>query len=255
MVKKVCIISGAASGIGKATLQLFLLRDYICIGLDKDEAGLQKLVQSLRKEERERTFIHAVDLLQEEIIREKLEGSLNKFEGEIRLTLVNNIGGSNTVSKKFEELSWEEFHQINAFNLKPLHTLTRLCLPVMKFQGYGNIVNVSSISARKALKNVGADYAAAKAAIIGLSRHLAQEVAEAGIVVNTVCPGIIGTERILKRWDNRDQEINHKVLETIPLNRLGTPSEVAEAIVFLGSANNRYITGAVLDVNGGMFCP
>ena len=141
-----------------------------------------------------------------------------------------------------------------AFNLKPLHTLTQAFISVMKENGYGRIVNVSSVSARKPLATVDPAYAAAKCAVLGFSRQLAFELAEAGILVNTICPGVIATERIERRWASRSDEVNRQVLGEIPLKRLGRPEEVAAAIYFLGSTST-YTTGCILDLNGGMYVP
>lgn len=249
---QICIITGAAKGIGKATLQKYLQLGYQCIGIDKDEQALTALREELDKEMQERVQFVCADL-EQEVELEALTAL--RSQSAQHLTLVNNIGGSKPSSASFEEGTWEQFYETIAFNLKPLHTMTRLCLPIMKESQYGRIVNVSSISARLAMTKIGAEYPASKAAIIALSRHLAAEVAEDGILVNTICPGIIGTERMLKRWSERDPAINESKLAQIPLKRLGTPTEIAEAIAFLGSTTNNYITGAILDANGGMYLP
>lgn len=253
MADKICIITGAAKGIGKAAFMNFLANGYMCIGVDKDQAALEELQASIGGGDKNLVYLSVADLLQEteldSVILEKLG------RPGIRLTLVNNVGGSREERTALEDSTWEEFTDLLTFNLKPLHTLCRICIPVMKRNGNGRIVNISSISGRLALRNVGTEYAAAKSAIIGITRHLSASLGQEGVLVNTVCPGIIGTDRMEARWSNRDAEINNKVLQSIPLNRLGTPKEVADAIYFLGSETNGYITGAILDVNGGMFAP
>jgi 3-oxoacyl-[acyl-carrier protein] reductase len=88
----------------------------------------------------------------------------------------------------------------------------------------------------------------------GFSRHLAFQLAETGILVNTICPGVIETDRIKRRWANRNDEMNRQVLGEIPLKRLGRPEEIAAAIYFLGSTST-YTTGCILDLNGGMYMP
>lgn len=255
-MSKVCLITGAAKGIGKATLLHFLEKDYFCIGIDKDNEAVDRLTAQLTEKERKRVLFEIMDLTKD-IETHKWSDSFSKLRKSkpLQLTLINNIGGSIQSRKPFEESTWEEFHDTLLFNLKPLHTMTRILLPIMKKNQFGRIVNVSSVSARIPLENVGAEYPAAKSAIIAISRHLAAQVIKDGILVNTICPGIIGTERMLTRWANRDPKINQSVLKTIPINRLGTPEEVAKAIYFLGSNTNTYITGAILDVNGGMYLP
>lgn len=255
-MSKICLITGAAKGIGKATLLRFLEDDYFCIGIDKDKQAVEQFLSECSEEKRKQIHFEILDLTHD---LNDLTWS-NSFwtflhQTNLQLTLVNNIGGSVQSRKPFEESGWEEFSETLTLNLKPLHTMTRMVLPYMKKNQFGRIVNVSSVSARIPMENVGAEYPAAKSAIIAISRHLAAQVIKKGVLVNTLCPGVIGTERMLDRWANRDPNINQAVLQTIPIRRLGTPEEVAEAIYFLGSTTNTYITGAVLDINGGMYLP
>jgi 3-oxoacyl-[acyl-carrier protein] reductase len=247
MADRVCIVSGAASGIGRATLLLFAARGQTCLALDADAEALERLVADAGAGAR----VHAVqvDLLDDAPDLEALD---SLAQAATALTLVNNVGGSRSLDA-FEQTTWESFAEVLAFNLKPLHTLTRACLPHMRRHGGGRIVNVASVSARRALRQVGPDYAAAKAAVVALSRHLALALAEEDILVNTLCPGVIATDRIKRRWAGRSEETNARVLGDIPLHRLGRPEEVAEAIFFLASAT--YATGSILDLNGGMHLP
>ncbi len=249
------MVSGAASGIGRATLELFVSRGYSCLAIDKDEVGLERVVDDLRGPGRDRVAVVQADLVADDEVPLR---ALEAVGGErTKLTLVNNLGGSGeggTASGGLESQSWSSFADVMTFNLKPLHTLTRACLGTMRDNDYGRIVNVSSISARRALGTVDAAYAAAKAAVLGWSRHVAAELAEHGILVNTICPGVIATERLERRWATRGAEINREVLDDIPLKRLGRPEEVAAAVYFLGSTST-YTTGCILDINGGMYIP
>ena len=251
---KVCVISGAASGIGRATLELFWSNGYTCLGIDKDEKAIDRLLGDLAGHKKDRLHFVQADLLSDEQIPLGALKALGYERAE--LTLVNNIGGSVGIpgTSGLESRTWETFAEVLAFNLKPLHTLTQACVAVMKENEYGRIVNVSSVSARRPLATVDPTYAAAKAAVLGFSRHLAFQLAEAGILVNTICPGVIATGRIKRRWANRSPEVNREVLSDIPLKRLGRPEEVAAAIYFLGSTST-YATGCILDVNGGMYIP
>jgi len=253
-VTKVCVISGAASGIGRATLELFWSKGYSCLGIDKDENAIDRLLDDLAGQKKDRLSFVQADLLSDDEIQ---LGALEALGGErAELTLVNNVGGSSGSSgnSRPESRTWKTFAEVLAFNLKPLHTLTQACVAVMKENEYGRIVNVSSVSARRPLATVDPEYAAAKAAVLGFSRHLAFQLAEAGILVNTICPGVIATDRITLRWANRSDEVNREVLGDIPLKRLGQPEEVAAAIYFLGSTST-YTTGCILDINGGMYIP
>ncbi|MGH2950550.1 MAG: SDR family NAD(P)-dependent oxidoreductase [Solirubrobacterales bacterium] len=250
---KVCVISGAASGIGKATLELFSANGYGCVGVDSDEAAIDRLLSELDGAADRIRFVHA-DLLTEDEID---LGPIASPGGQrTELTLVNNLGGSRPSggTGPLEPHRWEDFADVLTFNLKPLHTLTHACLEVMRDNEYGRIVNVSSVSGRRALGSVDPAYGAAKAAVIALSRHLALELAGDGVLVNTVCPGVIATDRMEQRWAARGGDLNQEVLRQIPLARPGRPEEVAEAIYHLGSTST-YTTGSILDVNGGMHLP
>ena len=242
---KVCVISGAASGIGRATLLLFCSRGYACLGIDRDRTANERLMSELDEASRGRVRLLEMDLVAED--GPDADAIRGLGDGRIELTLVNNLGGSRGNAGD----TWEEFAEVLAFNLKPMHTLTRACVEVMKENEYGRIVNVASVAARKPLREVEPAYAAAKAAVVGLSRQLALELAPDGVLVNAVCPGVVATERIEERWARRGDDVNRKVLRGIPLGRLGRPEEVAEAIWFLGSGST-YSTGSIVDVNGGM---
>lgn len=251
---KVCVISGAASGIGRATLELFWSKGYTCLGIDKDEDAIDRLLGDLAGHEKDRIRFVQADLLADDEIP---LGALEALGGEpTKLTLVNNVGGSSGSpgNSDLESPSWKTFAEVLEFNLKPLQMLTQACVTVMKENKYGRIVNLSSVSARKPLPTVDPAYAAAKSAVLGFSRHLAFQLAEAGILVNTVCPGVIATDRIKRSWAQRNDEVNRQVLGDIPLKRLGRTEEVAAAIYFLGSTST-YTTGCILDINGGMYFP
>lgn len=240
------MVSGAASGIGRAALQLFSAKGYICVGIDNDEAAIARALSELAPADSDRVQFIQADL----VTVDRVDLGFLENVDQLELTLVNSVGGSSGIGT-MESGSWEEFAGTLTFNLKPLHTLTQACLRLMKRNSYGRIVNVSSITGRKPMRTVEPAYAAAKAAIIGLTRNLALEFVDDGILVNTICPGIIATDRMLLRWSGRAEEINQQILRQIPLHRLGDPAEVAEAIYFLGSTLT-YATGCILDVNGGM---
>lgn len=245
MKLKVCIVSGAANGIGSQICKCFDNNGYKCIGLDYDEENLNKMQDCEWKLYYDLMDIDYYEKIEEEIIQYTL--------GAEDITLINNLGGSRETNQNGR--LWDNFLSTFEFNMKSLVNLTEIGIRCMKRIGHGRIVNISSISGRYNLETIDEDYAAAKSSIIGFSRIKANKLAESNILVNTVCPGIISTDRITKRWMERDEEYNQKILNQIPLKRLGTPQEVAEVVAFLGGEKNTYITGAVLDVNGGMYMP
>jgi 3-oxoacyl-[acyl-carrier protein] reductase len=246
------VISGAAGGIGKATLMRFISAGFECFAVDINCKALEELrveCGSLG------SWLHcfSFDLLAE---LEELASLLAEVRvGARTFTLVNNLGGSRHGGVPLSRSDWKSFEETFSYNLKGFLHLSRVCAPLLRDSNAGRIVNVASVVGRTAGLDAPIDYVAAKAALIAMSRQLVREFSQYGVLINTVCPGIIATERIRRRWDSKSCEEKRETIERIPLARLGTPEEVAEAIYFLGSASNTYITGAVLDVNGGLFCP
>ena len=133
-------------------------------------------------------------------------------------------------------------------NLKGTFLCSQAALPFMQKKGWGRIINFSSTAGKNISTVGGAHYTAAKAGILGFTRHLAKEVARDGITVNAVCPGLIDTEMVR---DTINDERTQKYAESFPIPRLGKPEEVAELVAFLASNEAAYITGASLDINGG----
>ncbi len=160
--------------------------------------------------------------------------------------LVNNAGvtADNLLLRMKEEEEW--LHVINT-NLTGVYRLTQACLRSMVKTRWGRIVNVGSVVGDTG--NPGqANYAAAKAGLLGFSKSLAKEVGSRNITVNVVSPGFIETDMT----NILPEETRKKLLETIPLGRMGEPKDIAQAVVFLASEHASYITGATLHINGGM---
>src|SRR5215813_37630 len=214
---KVVIVTGAAKGIGAAIVEACAREGAKVAALDLDGGGVEKVAPVLRG------------------------------NGADVVVLANNAGGF-AVIRATEEISEEEWDAIMASNLTSVFLCSKAVLPIMKRQKYGRIVNLASVVGRAGAVRVTSHYAAAKAGVIGFTRHLALEVGAHGITINAVAPGTTATERVLKA---RTPEETRKVAETIPVKRLGEPREIAEAVVFLASDSAAFINGATLDVNGG----
>jgi 3-oxoacyl-[acyl-carrier protein] reductase len=165
--------------------------------------------------------------------------------------LVNNAGvrrrpGDHKYVLDTTEEEWDR--EIDS-HLKAAFLCAKAVLPSMIRHRFGRIVNVSSVVARSGAIGASLHYPAAKAGMFGMSKALANQVAGDGITVNVVAPGIIDTERV--RWRTEEQMAAH--VATIPIGRLGTVDEIAAAVLFLSSGVAGYITGATLDVNGGLY--
>ena len=221
-MKKV-LITGGATGIGKATALLFKQKGYdVFITYNQSEPdfdGITKIKCNLENEN--------------EII--ELFNQITSID-----VLVNNAGIS--LIKQINDTTAEEYDKIMRINARSYFLCSREAVKLMLKSHSGAIVNVSSMWGQ-----LGASceiaYSMSKAAVIGLSRSLAQELAPSGITVNCICPGIIDT-RMNNMFDKNELE------EEVPIGRLGTAEEVADAIYFL--SQNKYITSQILGVNGGI---
>jgi NAD(P)-dependent dehydrogenase (short-subunit alcohol dehydrogenase family) len=162
--------------------------------------------------------------------------------------LVNNAGVAPPT--RFDELGEPEWNQTLAVNLTGVFLCSSAALPQLRRAEAATITNVASIAGRQRSYTASAAYAAAKGGVIALTRQLAHELAPDGIRVNCVCPGLVDTE-IMAR--NLSPQQRPALARTVPLGRFADPDEVASVVCFLASAEASYLTGAVVDVNGGLY--
>jgi 3-oxoacyl-[acyl-carrier protein] reductase len=162
--------------------------------------------------------------------------------------LINNAGII-TYCAGIQAVSVEAWDRLLDVNLRAPYLLSRELIRSMKARRRGRIVNFSSMAARSGSIDAGLHYACSKAGLIGLTRTLAKEGGPYGITVNALAPGIIASEPVKRQVGDREQEYTQR----IPLRRLGEPQDVANAVLFLVSPLASYITGVVLDINGGMY--
>ncbi|MEI8207084.1 MAG: SDR family NAD(P)-dependent oxidoreductase [Kiritimatiellales bacterium] len=234
---KVALVTGGANGIGKAVCELFNRQGARVIVCDFDAAAGGQLVEDLSARGTEAFFLHA-DLSRLDEIEGVAEKACKRF-GRLDV-LVNNAGICNTVS--IDEMTMEQWDRTYGINIKALFLLSRAVVHLMRAQGNGKIINLGSMAGRNGGVSVGADYSSSKAAVINLTRTFAGYAAKYGIQVNSVVPGVIRTRM------SQDFDLSRY---NIPLGRMGTPEDVAGAILFLASEFSDYMTGSCVDVNGG----
>ena len=176
---------------------------------------------------------------------EKMIGkTINEF-GRIDI-LINNAGI--VMDKKLENMSIDQWNRVISVNLTGTFNCTKSVIKYMKEQGEGRIINIASVVGE--IGNFGqSNYAASKGGVIAFTKTVAKEYARDGIIVNAVAPGFIKTKMV----EGIPQKVMQKILEQIPLGRLGEPEEVAKLVCFLASDDANYITGQVININGGMY--
>ena len=167
--------------------------------------------------------------------------------------LIAAAGGSLGTPRDIDDIEPEHLDLVIDVNIKGTFNCAQAVVPFMKVRGGGAIVNFSSIGGRSTSPVTGIPYAAAKAGVLGLTRRLAREVGPDGIRVNAIAPGLFLTGRLQGMFDAMADKDRNEVLDSIPLHRMPELRECVEPVLFLASDESSYITGAVLDVNGGRF--
>jgi 3-oxoacyl-[acyl-carrier protein] reductase len=240
---KYALVTGGSRGIGRAVCEklaemgFYVLINYISkpeeaentLGLVKDKGADGEIIR--------------FDVSDQEEVEAALAAWQTRNEGKYIQVLVNNAG-----IRKDALMMWmknEEWNDVINTNLNSFLYVTRFLIKDMLINKSGRIINVVSLSGLKGLPGQ-ANYSAAKAGVIGASKALAQEVAKKNVTVNAVAPGFIRTDM------TKDMDEN-QLKGMIPMNRFGRPEEVAEVVGFLASEKASYITGAVINVNGGLY--
>lgn len=243
MNDRIAIVTGATRGIGRAITTRLAARDYCVIGTATTESGANAIGAALSEVRAKGTGLK-LDVTDSDSIVELLEKTTANFGTPT--VLVNNAGitGDNLLIRMKDE----EWSSILDTNLTSVFRMTKACLRGMMKAKQGRIINITSVVG--ATGNPGqANYAAAKAGIIGFTKSLAREVGSRNITVNAIAPGFIDTDMTRALPEAQRSAL----IDTIPLARLGDPEDIAYAVEYLSSPQATYITGETLHVNGGMF--
>ena len=241
---QVVLITGAASGMGKATSELFADEGAITIATDINKKDIEKVVSKINESGKEADSL-VLDVGSKDSITECVNKIIARY-GKLDI-LINNAGIAipTKIDSDDYELFWDKTHDIL---LKGQALLVRECLPFLKKSTFPRIVNISSTEGLGASPN-HSPYTSAKHGVIGLTRSLAVELGNLGITVNCICPGPINTS-MTKKIPQKDKEIYSK--RRVPLRRYGEPEEVAHATLNFCLPSSSFITGAVLQVDGGL---
>ena len=238
---KIALVTGASRGIGKAIATQLAEQGATVIGTATSENGAQAISDYL-SEFGGKGF--ALNVTDKESVDTTIK-AINEAHGGIDI-LVNNAGI--TRDNLLMRMKDDEWQDIIDTNLTSIFTLSKAVLRGMMKKRFGRIVNIGSVVGSAG--NAGqANYAAAKAGVIGFSKSMAREVASRGITINVVAPGFIDTDMTKALTDDQKEAI----FKDIPANRLGAPDEIAATVAFLVSDGAAYITGETIHVNGGMY--
>ncbi len=242
-MSKVAIVTGATRGIGKQIALTLAQEGYnIVINYRKENEELKELKKSIEKNNVECLTIKA-DITNFEECENLVKSTIDKF-GKIDV-LVNNAGI--TKDMLLMRMKQEDFKQVIDVNLIGTYNMTKNVINSMMKSRAGRIINISSVVGISG--NAGqTNYAASKAGIIGFTKSLAKEVSSRNILVNAVAPGFIETDMT----DVLKDEVKQEIEKSIPLKRMGTVQDVANVVKFLVSEESSYITGQVINVDGGM---
>jgi 3-oxoacyl-[acyl-carrier protein] reductase len=234
---KVALVTGASRGIGRAIAVELAKQRAKVIGTATREEGAQAITEA--------GLAGRVLDVRDAAQCDALIGAIQKEFGDIAV-LVNNAGVTrDNLALRMKDADWDEVMETN---LRPVFRLSRAVMRGMMKARWGRIINITSVVG--ASGNPGqANYAAAKAGIVGMSKSLASELGSRNITVNCVAPGFIDTDMTRALPEQQ----RNALLAHIPLGRLGRPEDIAAAVAYLASPSAGYITGAVLHVNGGMY--
>ena len=240
---RVAIVTGAAHGIGEATAHVLSQQGASIAVVDIDLPAAEKVAEAIRaggaKAQAFRCDV-AKPAENEQLVKDVV-ATFGKVD-----ILVNNAGICPRIS--IEDMTEEWFDKIINVNLKSVFFLTRAAANVMKTQNWGRVVNISSTGGRIGGLHRATVYGASKAGILAMSKALAREYAPYNILVNVIAPGAVDTSMM----QMGGEEGLRKYVETVPLKRLAKPAEIAHSIAHLCAEETTWVTGATLDVNGGV---
>lgn len=241
---RVAAVTGGAQGIGAATARAFAQQGSKIAVLDIDGAGAKRVADAIVADGGHAVAIH-VDVTEESSVARAVAGIVSEL-GALDI-LVNCAGGYGRLAT-VEDMPLEEWDRTIALNLRSVFLMSKAVIPHLKRSKAGRIINVSSISGRQVTVSSSPAYGSAKAAVIQLTRFLAQQLGPDGITSNAIAPITTLTPRVAALRTEAEVE---RIASLVPLRRLADPEDHAQAMLFLASDSASYLNGITLDVNGG----
>jgi 3-oxoacyl-[acyl-carrier protein] reductase len=243
MTNRTAFITGASRGIGRACAAALARAGARVALASRNTAQLEEVAAELRSEGRE-AFVIAVDMADGDSVKEVMRKTAQDF-GPIAILVNNAAITKDGLAMRMKKEDWDT---VIATNLTGAFIAIQQVLPAMMRERWGRIINISSVVGE--MGNPGqANYVASKAGLIGLTKAIAQEMGSRNITVNAVAPGFVETDMTA----GLSQELKDNMIGHVALKRIGRPEDVAAAVRFLASEEAGYITGHVLDVNGGLY--
>ncbi|GGE41498.1 3-ketoacyl-ACP reductase [Agaricicola taiwanensis] len=244
---QVFLVTGAGRGIGKLLAER-LARLGAHVALCDLVAGRAEETAKVIAAGQGSALALTADVSKEEDVQRAVAAVLDRW-GRVDV-LVNSAGSYGAAYRVTHETPVEEWDSVFASNVRGSFLCAKTVLPHMVTAGRGRIINFASNAGRSVSPLLGCSYTAAKTAVIGMTRHLSREYARHGILVNTIAPGPVAGERVSELIDG---EANGAALNAqIPIGRLADPSDIVDVVLFMASGASRYMTGAILDVSGGL---
>ncbi|MCL4394866.1 MAG: glucose 1-dehydrogenase [Chloroflexi bacterium] len=244
---KSAIITGAATGIGKASAKLFAREGANVVVADVDAAGGQQVAREIQAEGQTAIYV-SVDVTDPAQVQNLMDQTLARFG---RIDVLFNNAAVNLFARATETLV-QEWDRVMSVNVKGVFLGCKYVIPIMQRQGGGSIVNSSSAAGIVGLRNLAA-YTASKGAVLQLTKNLALDYAQDRIRVNALCPGVTATEMTVKMiaTSNDPEGEKRRLSSGNPLGRMAEPDEIARAALFLASEASSFMTGAFLLADGG----
>lgn len=243
---RVAVVTGGGVGIGEAIVRLLVAnRVNVAIVGRRNREAVEAVAEHARSE-----GVRALPLLADVSVPDQVERLFADVEATLGPVdvLVNNAGG--TRAESISSLTPESWNEALAVNLTSCFLCTRRALPEMLARNRGRVVNIASVAGRMPSYTLSAAYSAAKAGMIGFTKHVALELGSSGVTINATAPGITWSPRV--RANLADEQRRQQILSHVPIGRLAEPEEQAGIVVFLASDGASYINGACLDVSGAM---